>query len=61
MLSTMQDRPLTINDIFNHSRQVHADSEVVTFMGDDCRRAWVFGMNRAWAKARRFERGLRGL
>jgi len=39
MLSTMQDRPLTINDIFNHSRQVHADSEVVTFMGNDCRRA----------------------
>src|SRR5437660_9185873 len=39
MLSTMQDRPLTINDIFNHSRRVHADSEVVTFMGDDCRRA----------------------
>ena len=39
MLSTMQDRPLTINDIFNHSRRVHADSEVVTFMGNECRRA----------------------
>ena len=39
MLSTMQDRPLTINDIFSHGRQVHADSEVVTFMGDASRRA----------------------
>jgi fatty-acyl-CoA synthase len=39
MLSTMQDRPLTINDIFDHGRRVHADSEVVTFMGDACRRA----------------------
>jgi fatty-acyl-CoA synthase len=39
MLSTMQDRPLTINDIFEHGRRVHADSEVVTFMGDACRRA----------------------
>jgi fatty-acyl-CoA synthase len=35
----MQDRPLTINDIFDHGRRVHADSEVVTFMGDACRRA----------------------
>jgi fatty-acyl-CoA synthase len=39
MLSTMQDRPLTINHIFEHSRRVHADSEVVTFMGDGSRRA----------------------
>ena len=39
MLSTMQDRPLTINHIFNHGRRVHADSEVVTFMGDSSRRA----------------------
>jgi fatty-acyl-CoA synthase len=39
MLSTMQDRPLTINDIFSHGRQVHANSEVVTFMGDASRRA----------------------
>lgn len=39
MLSTMQDRPLTINHIFEHSRRVHADSEVVTFMGDRSRRA----------------------
>ncbi len=38
MLSTMQDRPLTINDIFSHGRQVHANSEVVTFMGDASRR-----------------------
>ncbi|HEX8089436.1 MAG TPA: long-chain fatty acid--CoA ligase [Blastocatellia bacterium] len=39
MLSTMQDSPLTINAIFEHSRRVHSDSEVVTFMGDDARRA----------------------
>jgi len=39
MLSTMQDRPLTINHIFEHGRRVHADSEVVTFMGDGSRRA----------------------
>ena len=39
MLSTMQDRPLTINHIFGHGRRVHSDSEVVTFMGDGSRRA----------------------
>lgn len=39
MLSTMQDCPLTINAIFEHSRLVHSDSEVVTFMGDSSRRA----------------------
>src|SRR2546426_846365 len=39
MLSTMQDRPLTINNIFDHGRRVHSDSEVVTFMGDSSRRA----------------------
>jgi fatty-acyl-CoA synthase len=39
MLSTMQDRPLTINAIFEHGRRVHSDSEVVTFMGDGSRRA----------------------
>src|SRR5215813_1374835 len=39
MLSTMQDRPLTITHIFQHGRRIHADSEVVTFMGDSSRRA----------------------
>ena len=39
MLSTMQDRPLTINHIFDHGRRVHSDSEVVTFMGESSRRA----------------------
>ena len=39
MLSTMQDRPLTINSIFEHSARVHADSVVSTFMGETCRRA----------------------
>jgi fatty-acyl-CoA synthase len=35
----MQDHPLTINLIFQHSRRVHAASEVVTCMGDGSRRA----------------------
>jgi fatty-acyl-CoA synthase len=39
MLSTMQDRPLTITEIFKHGRKIYADSEVVTFMGDQSRRA----------------------
>jgi fatty-acyl-CoA synthase len=39
MLSTMQDRPLTINAIYEHGRKVFANSEVVTFMGDGSRRA----------------------
>ncbi len=39
MLSTMQDRQLTINSIFEYGRKVYADSEVVTFMGDGSRRA----------------------
>ncbi|HKP86882.1 MAG TPA: long-chain fatty acid--CoA ligase [Blastocatellia bacterium] len=39
MQSTMQDHPLTINFLFEHSRQVHPDSEVITFMGDASRRA----------------------
>ncbi|HEV8483059.1 MAG TPA: long-chain fatty acid--CoA ligase [Blastocatellia bacterium] len=39
MLSTMQDRPLTINAIFEHGRRIHGDSEVITFMGDSSRRA----------------------
>src|SRR6185295_8973419 len=39
MLSTMQDRPLTITHIFNHGRRVHSDSEVVTATSDGTRRA----------------------
>src|ERR1044071_5325010 len=39
MQSTMQDRPLTINHIFTHSRRVHPDSQVITFMGEASRRA----------------------
>jgi len=39
MQSTMQDHPLTINFLFGHGRQVHPDSEVVTFMGEQSRRA----------------------
>jgi fatty-acyl-CoA synthase len=35
----MQDRPLTINAIYEHGRKVFASSEVVTFMGDGSRRA----------------------
>jgi fatty-acyl-CoA synthase len=39
MLSTMQDRPLTVTTILEHGRRVHATSEVVTFEGDGARRA----------------------
>jgi fatty-acyl-CoA synthase len=37
--STMQDFPLTIAMILRHGRNVHGDSEVVTFEGDGSRRA----------------------
>jgi fatty-acyl-CoA synthase len=39
MLSTMQDRQLTITEIFKHGKKVYGESEVVTFMGDESRRA----------------------
>jgi fatty-acyl-CoA synthase len=39
LLSTMQDHPLTITDIFRHGRTVHARSEVVTSEGAHARRA----------------------
>ncbi len=39
MLSTMQDYPLTINSLFDYGKKVYADSQVVTFMGEDSRRA----------------------
>jgi len=39
MLSTMQDHPLVISDLFEHGRRVFSDSEVVTFDGDGLRRA----------------------
>ena len=39
MLSTMQDHPLVISDLFEHGRRVYADSEVVTFDGTGVRRA----------------------
>src|SRR5262245_55455606 len=39
MLSTMQDRPLTITSFFEHGRRIHASSEVVTATADGCRRA----------------------
>ncbi len=35
MLSTMQDRPLTITELFQYGRKIYGDSEVVTFMGTD--------------------------
>lgn len=34
----MQDRQLTINDIFEHGRKVYSDSEVVTVTGEGSRR-----------------------
>ncbi|MCZ7527230.1 MAG: long-chain fatty acid--CoA ligase [Acidimicrobiia bacterium] len=39
LASTMQDFPLTITGILRHGRAVHADSEVVTFLGEASRRA----------------------
>src|SRR5438094_7349638 len=38
MLSTMQDRPLTIAALFAHGRTIHARSEVVTCEGERVRR-----------------------
>ena len=38
MRSTMQERPLLVADIFRHGRQVHGQSEVLTFEGDGFRR-----------------------
>jgi fatty-acyl-CoA synthase len=37
--STMSDYQLTIGSIFEHGVRVHAESEVLTWMGDDARRA----------------------
>jgi len=39
MLSTMQDRPLSITMLFEHAKRVFADSEVVTNLGDRAQRA----------------------
>src|SRR5690606_17974295 len=42
MLSTMQDHPLTIRDLFEHGRRVYSDSEALTFDGEGVQRA-TFG------------------
>ena len=39
MQSTMSDFQLTIGSIFEHGVNVHAESEVLTWMGDRARRA----------------------
>ena len=39
MLSTMQDRPLTITSLLDHGQRVYADSTVATFDGATVRRA----------------------
>jgi acyl-CoA synthetase (AMP-forming)/AMP-acid ligase II len=39
MLSTMQDHPLTITDLFTYGRTVHAASTIATFEGERTRRA----------------------
>lgn len=33
--STMQDQPLSIVQIFEHGRKIHADSEIITYNGPD--------------------------
>ena len=37
--STMQDAPLSIRSIFDYGRRVFANSQVITFEGEGCRRA----------------------
>jgi fatty-acyl-CoA synthase len=39
MISTMQDRPLSITSLFQHGARVYGDSEVVTLEAEGCRRA----------------------
>lgn len=39
IVSTMRDSPLTITAMFRHGAKIYARSEVVTFMGTECRRA----------------------
>ena len=39
MLSTMQDHPLIITDLFTYGRTVHAESTVATFEGETTRHA----------------------
>ena len=37
--STMQDTPLSITSILEYGERIFADSQIVTFEGDHCRRA----------------------
>jgi fatty-acyl-CoA synthase len=37
--STMQEGPLTVSGIFKHGRLIYGDSQVVTFLGEESRRA----------------------
>src|SRR5262245_21088957 len=39
MLSTMQDRPLTVTALFEHGRTVHGRSQIATYEGEHTRRA----------------------
>ena len=41
--STMQDFPLNVGMMFRHGRALHGESQVVTFEGDDSRRASFAG------------------
>src|SRR5438093_7031256 len=58
MLSTMQDRPLTIAALFAHGRTIHGDSVVVTCEGERVRRARV---TEVAARAERLAAALRRL
>ena len=58
MPSTMSDFQLTIGSIFEHGVRVHAESEVVTWMGDHARRA-TFA--EAGLRVRRLARALQRL
>ena len=58
MQSTMQDFPLNVGMIFRHGRALHGESEVVTFEGDDSRRATF---EEVAERVERLAVGLRGL
>jgi fatty-acyl-CoA synthase len=56
--STMMDHPLTVTQLLEHGRRVHAASEVVTWRGDHARR---FTFAETYERARRLAAGLRSL
>ncbi|MGO9557995.1 MAG: long-chain fatty acid--CoA ligase [Acidimicrobiales bacterium] len=58
MRSTMQESQLLVREILRHGQQVHGTSEIVTFEGDDFRRATFAEVSR---RAAQLAHGLSGL